>query len=130
MDATKVETQMTQLQQLVGLVRHDITSLAAGTKRGATDARKRLSQISKLTTQMRAECLNVQKSIPTRSRVKKPSVEPEQPEPEPEIQDIEDLPPSPLQLKREMTSVSPEGVPSVRKPRTTRKPRRGRRTGL
>lgn len=67
--------QLTELNQLVGLLSHDITSLNAGTKRSAVDARKRLSSLSKLSTKMRAECLKVQKAIPTKSRKKKSDVE-------------------------------------------------------
>lgn len=87
MDATKLQSQMSQMASLTSMAAHDITSLSAGTKRAATDARKRMSEISKLATQMRAECLVVQKSIPTKSR-KKVAAEVDG---EPETQAIEDL---------------------------------------
>jgi len=120
---------ITKLSTLIQACAYDANALANGNKSAATHLRKKLSQISKESTALRAQALAFQKSIQTKSRAKKPAVvEPE----EPEVQDIEDLPPSPLQLKREMTSVSPEGVPSTRgrKPRTARKPRRTKRSGL
>ena len=60
--------QISQLESLISMTKHDITSLNAGTKRAATDARKRLSQISKLAISMRGECLTAQKAIPVRGR--------------------------------------------------------------
>ena len=107
MDATKLQAQMSEMASLTSMAAHDITSLSAGTKRAATDARKRMSQISKLATQIRAECLVVQKSIPTKSR-KKADVEAAVDGTQPDTQDIEDLADE-LPEKLTLTRAKPRG---------------------
>ena len=74
MTSENLNAQCAELGSLASMCRHDITNLTNGTKRAATDARKRLSQISKLCTAMRVECLLVQKSIPKKTRCKKKDV--------------------------------------------------------
>lgn len=98
-----VKTSNAELAQLVQLLSHDITSLSSGTKKYATTARKRLSQISKICTTMRADILTHSKAMGRKKEQPAEPVVSESDEPEPVP------PPSPVVAKPK------------RKPRTSKK---------
>lgn len=114
---------LTKLTMLIRACQYDADALSNNNKSAATALRKKLSNISKEVTKLRASALAFQKSIPTKSRAKKPEIlEVEEVTPAELEDDFEEDIPEPLELEREMTKV----------PVRTRKPRksRGKRTGL
>jgi len=82
-----------KLLQLVNVIQYDLQSLAGGSRSSATQARKRLSEASKLCTQLRKETLDFSKSL-TAAKKSKKTAEPaaaESPEVEEIVEDMEEL---------------------------------------
>lgn len=77
-----------KLLQLVNVIQYDLQSLAGGSRSSATQARKRLSEASKLCTQLRKETLEFSKSL---KASKKPKAAAEASASDSEEKDVEDL---------------------------------------
>ena len=86
--STATAPTVNELMKLVQLIEYDLGSLAGGSKSSSVQARKKLSQVSKMATALRSDVLAFSKTLskPRKKKVE-PVVEDEGDEPE----DIEDL---------------------------------------
>jgi len=96
---TSLQEQIVQLRQNLDDAETHIKSLEAGRKSSTSKGRASLMKIKQQSHQIRKDIMAFQKSLPTKSRVKK------EPEPvEPEVKEPEEpMPISPPKLKRSRT---------------------------
>lgn len=100
---TSLQEQIVQLRQNLDDAESHIKSLESGRKSSSSKGRASLMKIKQQSHNLRKEIMAFQKSLPTKSRVKK--AEPAEPEPvKPEVKEPEEeLPPEPPKLKRSRT---------------------------
>ena len=104
-----MEAQITLMKFYLDNAEKELASLKNGKKVSGARVRVNLMKLKKSSHTMRKNVMELSKSLPTKPRVKKTSVEPED----------EELPPPPV-LKRETKTLSGEEEPK-KKPRAPRK---------
>jgi hypothetical protein len=97
---------ITSLRTMLDSAEHEIKSLESGRKASASRARLSLQKIKANCHSLRKEITTHTKSLPTKTRVKKVTVEPEpEPEPEPVEPVVEEAPAKKVRKSRAKKAV-------------------------